>query len=657
MPLPDAFAKIPEDDASADVRASVPGTLEARRATLEATLPEKKQVKAGAAPDVKVAYAGEPKFEPIADTGVKRAVNTGNDIIQYGDKYYLCYEGMWYVADKPVGPVGRDCRGARGDLPDPAELAVVSGHAGDRADDGQRRRPVELQRRVRGRHVHRLRRRLLRHRLLLPAVLLRRLLLPVRRLVRPRQLVQPQHRPATARAPSYYGPYGGYSYNQGYNPKTGRSSYVETAWDGDEWASSGGKLQPAHRHLDRDGSVLLRRLEQDEDGAHDRGAARQRDGNRATTDFDTGTSTTTRKTDAGGKSEVTRQRNADGSISTSGNVRNRRRQVGDDRGRSSGRPGLDDDHGRGRRHRDDEPPGQRQRQRLARGRFSKDGQTVDTETRRQGVQQRHQGRRQRRRPGHFRVRRPSAIARRSRRAAAATSTPATTARSTARRTTAGSSTATADGRTSTRRTGRTEASAGTTGRSRECRRRRPRYGGSGSLESRDTAGTRDAAASAGRTWAARAAQAPGSSAARTVRSRRAATMAQLNRDAAARSGGYQNYQRRARRARHVARRAARVAAATLKEQLNRGDVMKKSIVGGLAALMWLVIPLAIAAEILGQLGRPGRDQAEAARCGFPAAGRGFQQVHEAHARSGRGRVQERLGGKTTTAMRQRFHSD
>ena len=42
MPLPDAFARIPEDDAMADVRASVPGTLEARRATLEATLPEKK---------------------------------------------------------------------------------------------------------------------------------------------------------------------------------------------------------------------------------------------------------------------------------------------------------------------------------------------------------------------------------------------------------------------------------------------------------------------------------------------------------------------------------------------------------------------------------------------------------------------------------------
>ena len=36
IPLPDAFAKIPEDGEAADIRASVPGTLEARRAVLEA---------------------------------------------------------------------------------------------------------------------------------------------------------------------------------------------------------------------------------------------------------------------------------------------------------------------------------------------------------------------------------------------------------------------------------------------------------------------------------------------------------------------------------------------------------------------------------------------------------------------------------------------
>jgi len=105
MPLPDAFARIPGDDEVADVRASVPGTLEARRAVLEAQLPQSKTVKAGAAPAIAVAYAGgEPKFEPIPQTQVARAVNTGNDIIQYGDRYYLCYEGMWYVADKPTGP-------------------------------------------------------------------------------------------------------------------------------------------------------------------------------------------------------------------------------------------------------------------------------------------------------------------------------------------------------------------------------------------------------------------------------------------------------------------------------------------------------------------------------------------------------------------------
>ena len=42
----------------------------------------------------------------------------------------------------------------------------------------------------------------------------------------------------------YYGPYGGYSYNTGYNPNTGRYGYRETAWDGDDWASYGESYNP-----------------------------------------------------------------------------------------------------------------------------------------------------------------------------------------------------------------------------------------------------------------------------------------------------------------------------------------------------------------------------------------------------------------------------
>ena len=116
----------------------------------------------------------------------------------------------------------------------------------------------------------------------------------------------------------YYGPYGGYSYNQGYNPKTGRHGYVETAWDGDEWASSGGTYNPrtgisteTDRHYSEDSNKM--KMERTVEGP----GGREMDVKK-TTDFDTGTRTTERKTDRGGSSEVTRQRQAGGGYTTDG---------------------------------------------------------------------------------------------------------------------------------------------------------------------------------------------------------------------------------------------------------------------------------------------------------------------------------------------------
>ena len=48
--LPDAFSQIPQDSDMADVRASVPGTVEAKMAALEAPPPTRKSVAVGAAP-------------------------------------------------------------------------------------------------------------------------------------------------------------------------------------------------------------------------------------------------------------------------------------------------------------------------------------------------------------------------------------------------------------------------------------------------------------------------------------------------------------------------------------------------------------------------------------------------------------------------------
>ena len=102
--LPEAFAAIPEDHKIAYVRSSVRGTLEAKVAALESLLPKRKSVALDAKPAIEVSYAGDPQFEPIEGTVVARAVNTGYDVIQFKDGYYLCYAGVWYASVAPIGP-------------------------------------------------------------------------------------------------------------------------------------------------------------------------------------------------------------------------------------------------------------------------------------------------------------------------------------------------------------------------------------------------------------------------------------------------------------------------------------------------------------------------------------------------------------------------
>jgi hypothetical protein len=320
MPLPDAFARIPDSDDDADVRASVPGTLEARRAVLEAELPQSKVVKAGAAPDVTVAYAGgAPKFEPIPQTQVARAVNTANDIIQYGDKFYLCYEGMWYVADKPTGPwaATADVPAAVYQIPpsSPAypvtQVIVNTNEDGDVESDydGAYAAGMFLAFGVAyygtGWYY--------------PPYYYGGYYYPYYGSYGHGAWYNPNTGGYGSRS-VWYGPYGGYTYNQGYNPRTGRSSYLETAWDGDEWASSGGTYNPrtgisteTDRHYGEDSNKM--KMDRTIEGP----GGREMDVKK-TTDFDTGTRTTERKTDRGGSSEVTRQRQAGGGYTTEGTI-------------------------------------------------------------------------------------------------------------------------------------------------------------------------------------------------------------------------------------------------------------------------------------------------------------------------------------------------
>jgi hypothetical protein len=102
--LPADFQKIPVEHTRSRVLASVPGTDQAAEAVLLAQIPQtarvnKKEVKA---PDV--AFQGEPQFTPIESTPVQRAVNTDKDVFKIDNRFYMCYQGVWFVGTSAAGP-------------------------------------------------------------------------------------------------------------------------------------------------------------------------------------------------------------------------------------------------------------------------------------------------------------------------------------------------------------------------------------------------------------------------------------------------------------------------------------------------------------------------------------------------------------------------
>jgi len=101
--LPEDFKKIPVSHPRAHVLAAVPGTRQAEEAVLYAEIPQVAKIDRKTA-KAEVKYVGEPKFEPIGDTGVSYARNTPNDVLHFGDRYYLCLDGVWFVAPEAKGP-------------------------------------------------------------------------------------------------------------------------------------------------------------------------------------------------------------------------------------------------------------------------------------------------------------------------------------------------------------------------------------------------------------------------------------------------------------------------------------------------------------------------------------------------------------------------
>ena len=103
--LPPDFAKIPQSSPASAILSSVPGTEEAKDAVLLAQVPTTMTIKpAEAQAKVKVDYSGEPKFEPIKGTSMSYASNTEDKVIKLEGVYYLCLQGIWFMAPTPNGP-------------------------------------------------------------------------------------------------------------------------------------------------------------------------------------------------------------------------------------------------------------------------------------------------------------------------------------------------------------------------------------------------------------------------------------------------------------------------------------------------------------------------------------------------------------------------
>ncbi|WNJ17388.1 hypothetical protein [Pontibacter sp. G13] len=101
--LPEDFAKIPTESDINDVRPSVPGTPEAEDALLQQSIPQTASVNRK---DTKtdVNYDGQPKFDQVEGTSMQYALNSDQQVLRDGNKYYTVDEGVWFVSNSPNGP-------------------------------------------------------------------------------------------------------------------------------------------------------------------------------------------------------------------------------------------------------------------------------------------------------------------------------------------------------------------------------------------------------------------------------------------------------------------------------------------------------------------------------------------------------------------------
>jgi hypothetical protein len=103
--LPADFSKIPTDHPMADVLISVPGTAQAREATIANQIPQTATVQRDVQPNAVAFDGGEPQWKPIDGAPLSYAPNTAAPVIRVDPKsYYMVQNGVWFNAAAPVGP-------------------------------------------------------------------------------------------------------------------------------------------------------------------------------------------------------------------------------------------------------------------------------------------------------------------------------------------------------------------------------------------------------------------------------------------------------------------------------------------------------------------------------------------------------------------------
>ena len=101
--LPEPFGDIPEDSVNGAVLSQVAGTEQARDAVLDNTIPQTAAIKRDD-DSFSVEYDGTPAFAPIEEIDVMYAQNTSAAVFRYGNLYYACDNGIWYVSNMSTGP-------------------------------------------------------------------------------------------------------------------------------------------------------------------------------------------------------------------------------------------------------------------------------------------------------------------------------------------------------------------------------------------------------------------------------------------------------------------------------------------------------------------------------------------------------------------------